>query len=372
MAALVGAVLLGYALMADVAPLRTVGGAAAAMAMAVAIRVRRRFPVISGVAIAALVAVFEMVGTDASTVLIAPYLVAFYSIGAYAPPPRSVVGFGATYALTVAALFADPAVRDVPENALFIALIASTVWGGGVLVRNGRTRSARLAELTAQLQVERDEKARLAVDAERGRIARELHDVVAHGISLIAVQAGAGRHALGDDPIRARAAFGAIEQTARQALEEMRRMLGLLRDPSEPVSASPLPGIDDLDNLVDQARATGLAVDFEVTGEPTSLPPGVGLTAFRVVQEGLTNVRKHAPGAAASVTVRYAPAALDVIVTDPGPVGQQEPGSAGDGGGQGLAGMRERVALYGGRLEAGPRAGGGFSVAASLPVRDEA
>jgi signal transduction histidine kinase len=220
--------------------------------------------------------------------------------------------------------------------------------------------------------VERDEKARLAVDAERGRIARELHDVVAHGISLIAVQAGAGRHALGDDPMRAQAAFGAIEQTARQALVEMRRMLGLLRDPSESVTAAPLPGIEDIDGLVDQARATGLAVDFEVAGEPTSLPPGVGLTAFRVVQEGLTNVRKHAPGSAASVTVRYEPATLEVIVTDDGPVGQHHADSAGAGGGQGLAGMRERVALYEGRLEVGPRPDGGFSVAASLPLRDEA
>jgi signal transduction histidine kinase len=196
--------------------------------------------------------------------------------------------------------------------------------------------------------------------------------VVAHGISLIAVQAGAGRHALGDDPMRARAAFGAIEQTARHALLEMRRLLGLLRDPSEPLSVAPLPGIDDIDSLLGHARATGLVVDLEVTGEPMSLPPGVGLAAYRVVQEGLTNVRKHAPGSSASVTVRYAPTTLEVIVTDQGPLGHHIPANAGDGGGQGLAGMRERVALYGGRLEAGPLADGGFSVAASLPLSDGA
>lgn len=365
----VAAVLVAYTWVADAETGRKGFGTVVALSIGAALFWRRRAAIVVGVTVSGSVALYELVVREAGTVLIVPYLIAFYSIGAYTERRRSVVGFGLTYAGTVLGLLADPDVRDVAGNALFVAIVAGSAWAGGVAVRTNRARAAQLADLAAQLERERDEKARLAVAAERGRIARELHDVVAHGISVIAVQAGAGRHALGSDPTRAHAAFAAIEDTARQALAEMRHMLGLLRERDEPTTAAPLPGLADREKLIEQARADGLSVDVKVEGEPRPLPAGVDLAAYRILQEALTNARKHAPGAHTQVRIRYDISGLEIEVRNGAPSPTSRPTSA--SGGQGLIGMRERVALYGGTFEAGPLAGGGFSMKARLSVEQD-
>jgi signal transduction histidine kinase len=367
----VAAVLVAYTWVADAQPGRKGFGTVVALGIGAALFWRRRAPVVVGVTVSGSGALYELIVREAGTVFIVPYLIAFYSLGAYTGGGRwrSVAGFGLAYAATVFGLLADPDVRDVAENALFVAIVAGSAWAGGVAVRTNRARAAKLAELAAQLERERDEKARLAVAAERGRIARELHDVVAHGISVIAVQAGAGRHALGSDPTRAHAAFAAIEDTARQALAEMRHMLGLLRQRDEPTTAAPLPGLADRDKLIEQARADGLSVDVEVEGEPRPLPAGVDLAAYRILQEALTNARKHAPGARTQVRLRYDMSELEIEVRNGAPSPNSRPTPA--SGGQGLIGMRERVALYGGKFGAGSLAGGGFSVKALLPLEQD-
>ena len=366
----VAGVLVAYTWAADAEPWPKAAGVVLTTGVAVALWVRRRLPVLAGAGVSGFVALHQFVVGEAGTVLIAPLLIAFYSIGAYAGWRGALVGFGLAYGATVLGLFADPNVRNVPENAFFVLLVAGAAWVSGMAVRTSRARSAKLADLAAELEQERDEKARLAVAAERGRIARELHDVVAHGISVIAVQAGAGRHALGSDAQRAHAAFAAIEDTARQALVEMRRMLGLLRERAEPTTPAPLPGLTDRDDLIERARADGLAVEVEVEGDPRPLPPGADLAAYRILQEALTNVRKHAPGARAEVRIHFAAGELEIDVRNDGPLGQASTGGA-SGSGHGLIGMQERVALYGGKLEAGPLTDGGFRVRARIPLDED-
>jgi signal transduction histidine kinase len=205
------------------------------------------------------------------------------------------------------------------------------------------------------------------VSEERSRIARELHDVIAHAVSVMVVQAGAARRVAVARPEQARDAMTSIESTGRQALGEMRRLVGVLRDNDEPTTLDPQPRLLDVPALVEQAREAGLQVRLEVEGEPRPLPAGVDLSAYRIVQEALTNVRKHAGPASVEVAVRYGPHALHIEVCDDGRGAPVEAVSNGHRG-QGLIGMRERVALYGGRLDVGPRPQGGFRVLADLPL----
>lgn len=227
--------------------------------------------------------------------------------------------------------------------------------------RRGRERT--LERLTLDLEQEREEKARAAVAEERARIARELHDVVAHAISVIVLQARGGRRSLATDPADARAALDTIEEVGTQALAEMRRLLGMLRRDDAEIARAPQPSLRYLDTLAAQMREAGLPVDLAVEGEPIELPPGVDLSAYRIVQEALTNALKHAGPATARVVVRYGRDDLELEIADSGPGA-----AASNGEGHGLVGMRERVSLYGGRLEAGPRDGGGFAVSARLPL----
>ena len=202
---------------------------------------------------------------------------------------------------------------------------------------------------------------------ERARIARELHDVVAHGVSAIAVvQAQGGGRLVRSDPEEAEDAFATIERTGRQALVELRRLLGMLRVTDEQRVLAPQPGVARLGALVDDVRKAGLPVELVVDGDVATLPPGVDVSAYRIVQEGLTNALKHAGPARARVHVRYLPRAVEVEVTDDGRGGAIVV-AGNDGGGQGLIGMRERVSLYGGRLEAGGRPSGGYAIRARLP-----
>jgi signal transduction histidine kinase len=250
---------------------------------------------------------------------------------------------------------------------VFATLIIGGPWGAGLMMRVRRERERSLTLRTVELERDRDEQARAAVAEERTRIARELHDVVAHAISVVVVQARGGRKVLDSDPAAARTAFDSIERTGEQALGEMRRLLGMLRDDDEESSRAPQPSLARVEALADEMRAVGLPVELAIEGEPNGIPPGVDVSGYRIVQEALTNVLKHAGPAVARVGVRYGRDAVEIEVADDGRGGLAAPGS-----GNGLLGIGERVAVVGGELETGPLPDGGFAVHARLPYRDDA
>jgi signal transduction histidine kinase len=247
---------------------------------------------------------------------------------------------------------------------LYITLLCAGVWLDGRAPRGWRLRAAALEDRTVVLEREREEKARAAVAEERARIARELHDVIAHCVSLIVVQAGAERRVLRDGQASTNEVLLSIEQTGRQALAEMRRLVEMLDQRDETLGLAPQPSVEQLGQLVEQVRVAGLLVELRVEGEPRPLAPGVDLSAYRIVQEGLTNALKHAGPARALVTVRYLGGELDLEVADDG----HGTADTNNGGGHGLVGMRERAALFGGTLQAGPRAEGGYTLHATLPL----
>jgi signal transduction histidine kinase len=258
-----------------------------------------------------------------------------------------------------------------------LVAVAAAWWlGDGTRRRQDAIAAAR--QRAAELERAREELARTAVIEERLRIARELHDVVAHSMSIIAVQSGVGAHVLDSQPEEARKALDAVEVTSRQALTEMRRLLGVLRQEAEPAgSLTPSPGLAEVDALAAEVAKAGARVEVRIEGTRPELPLGLDLSAYRIVQEALTNVVRHAGPATAWVRIRYAADAVDLEVVDDGLVsafGRQESDSdrqnrrSGRSAGHGILGMRERAALYGGTLDAGPLPGGGFRVAAHLPV----
>jgi signal transduction histidine kinase len=231
------------------------------------------------------------------------------------------------------------------------------------LALGSRTVQTREGERAAELA--RIETSDAAATEERARIARELHDVVAHSVSVMVVQASGVRRLLHDDQVREREALMSVEQIGRQALSEMRRMLGVMRAGEDQAAQAlaPQPGLEHLDRLIEMAEEAGMPVTLHVEGTRATLSAGVDLSAYRIVQEGLTNALKHAKGAHAEVTVRYEGDAVLLEIADDGPGVVN-----GQAMGHGLVGMRERVAVYGGTLEAGPRPGGGFALRARLPV----
>ncbi|MEU8587223.1 sensor histidine kinase [Streptomyces sp. NPDC048664] len=258
--------------------------------------------------------------------------------------------------------------------AIFQTVPFALAWVLGDALRTRRAYFAQLEERAARLEKEREAQSKVAVAAERARIARELHDVVAHNVSVMVVQADGAAYVLDAAPDQAKKALETISGTGRQALAEMRRLLGVLRT-GEHVEAGeyvPQPDVDQIDDLVEQCRSAGLPVDFKVEGTPRPLPSGVELTAYRIVQEALTNTRKHGgPNAGASVRLVYFDDGLGLLVEDDGkgaPHELYEEGGA-DGQGHGLIGMRERVGMVGGTLDAGPRPGGGFRISALLPLK---
>jgi len=282
--------------------------------------------------------------------------IVIYSVGAHTRGRQVIPGalLVATFSLTGTIADANEGtVSDFLGNAVFFFTIFGGLWLAGRAIRQRRLRERELI-------VERDEGARAAVAGERARIARELHDVVAHAISVIVLQARGARHA---EQRERDEALRAIETTGAQALGEMRRLLHMLRADDESVALAPQPSLAHLELLVSQVRDAGMPVDLRIDGERRDLPPGVDVSAYRIVQEALTNALKHAGPARASVLVRYEPEALELEIADTGA------GSGNSsGGGHGLAGMRERVAIFGGRLDTGPDARGGFSVRARLPL----
>jgi signal transduction histidine kinase len=291
-------------------------------------------------------------------------LLAFYSVGRYSDERRAI--FSGVVGLTAEILLVDlprflagtPPLNFVPAWGSYVVL-----WVVGKALRRYRLQASRLQALAGQLEIEREEKARTAVVVERSRIARELHDVLAHSVSVMVVQAQAAQRLLEGEQQDARQALGSIETTGRQALAEMRRMLGILRRSDEELTLAPQPGLEYLDALIEQTREAGLPVELRIEGEPEPLPPGVDLSAYRIVQEALTNTLKHAGPAHAQVVVRYGDDELELEITDDG-------AGTGKGGGEGhgLIGMRERVALYGGVFEGGKRSAGGYRIRARLPL----
>ena len=288
-------------------------------------------------------------------------LVGIYTVAAYRPPARSVpVAGGATAAMVVAVAASGSEVDTMAANAIAFAV----AWLVGDRQRRAVAEAVTERRRAAEMASTREQLARQAVTEERLRIARELHDIVAHAMSVITVQAGTARMVMDDSPDVAGAALGAIEDQSRRALQEMRRLLSVLRDDGANGAAllAPARSLADLDSLVDTAGASGLRVELTRQGEAVALPAGAELAAFRIVQEALTNVCRHARASTASVVVRYRPSEVVVEVIDDGV------GGVPTGEGHGIVGMRERAALYGGDVEAGPRPGGGFRVQARIPV----
>jgi len=296
--------------------------------------------------------------------------VAVYSVAAYGDRWVSLAGLVVAELGSVAnqltpGRFQAP---TVVSNALFIA----AAWLLGHFVGVRRLYVLQLEDRTAELEQAREELARRAVTEERLRLARELHDVVAHAMSVIAVQSGVGAHVADTQPKEAARALGAIEATSRAALEELRRLLGVLRQADEPRGdLAPVPGLADLEGLLAEVTKAGLAVKLQVNGTRPPLPAGVDLSAYRIVQEALTNVVKHAGSARAQVVVGYGDQDVTVEVIDDGRGAVTSVSDGRAGTGHGLIGMRERVAAFGGDLEVGPRPDGGFRVAARLPLAVE-
>lgn len=294
--------------------------------------------------------------------------IAFYSVGAHTAGRRSVTGFAGG----LAGLIAVDAVSDGAFQRAGVRpgvwLLMTIAWLVGREVRRRRIEMRTLRARAVEVERERDERLRIAAADERSRIARELHDVVAHSVSVMVVQSQAAQRVLEEDVDATRDMLRSIETTGRQALTELRRLLGLLREFDGQPSLAPQPSLQYLDALLTQIRDAGLAVELTVEGTPTQLPQGVDLSAYRIVQEGLTNTLKHAGADRACVLVRYAPAQLEIEIADDG----HGPDGAGDGAGHGLVGMGERVALYGGELRTGRGDDGGYVVWARLPLGSRA
>ena len=297
-------------------------------------------------------------------------LIGVYSIGAHIDRPRSLrhgVGLVGAIVLVGTAGVISPE-DDLPWFAIPAFMVMyGTAW---ILGDNLRTRRAYMLELeraATNAEAQRQAEARHAVADERTRIARELHDVVAHSMSVMVVQAGAARRVLDTSPTQAADALEAIETTGRESLDEMRRILDVLRSDDDALEFAPAPRLADVDRLIDQCEQAGLPVTVSIQGQPIDLPTSVELSAYRIVQESLTNALKHAGHATATVELAYGDDELRVSVHDDG---RGASVAATNGAGQGIVGMRERVEAFGGSLATGPRSGGGFAVTAVLPIGD--
>ncbi|MEA2466197.1 MAG: hypothetical protein QOJ57_323 [Thermoleophilaceae bacterium] len=346
--------------------------AVAAAGSTLPIALRRRWPLAAAVTVAAVVAWQEALGGDLIENSITPLLtlpMVIYAVAAYCDRRRAFAGLMAVLVLIwTAVLLAD---ATAGEDFLFTALLLFGPWLVGRIVAARNELAMELRDKADRLEREQDKQAQLAVAHERARIARELHDVVAHNVSVMVVQAAAARRMIDHDASKAKDALSSVEQTGRAALKEMRRMLGMLgKDPEEPLALAPQPSVEELGWLVERAREAGLEVDLTIEGEKRRLESGVDLSAFRIVQEALRNTLKHAGPARAQVTIRYGEHDVEVDVSDNGR-GVAAQAANGAVTGQGLVGMRERVAMLGGEIEAGHRKDGGFGVHAKLPLERE-
>jgi signal transduction histidine kinase len=331
------------------------------------------WPVPILIAIGAARVAYDQIGFGFAPLPLGPAIAFYTVIDRCAPVWRwlSVLGW-----VTGATISQATPGHTEPYEAIFQAMIFATAWAAGVLSRTKRANLEAAENRADRAEAELDRQVSQQAATERARIARELHDVVAHHVSLMAVQAEAASSLLPDKPVQARKSVDIIGDTARLALTELRRLLGVLRGPSERLETAPSASLGEIDGVLDQVRSAGLAVDFEVVGTPCPLAPGVDLTAYRIVQEALTNTIRHAHAASAAVTLSYEPGYVTVRVADSGPHpdGVARNGAAAKlgsplaGSGLGLAGIAERVASCGGNLTVGPTQTGGFAVTARLPA----
>jgi signal transduction histidine kinase len=335
--------------------------------LAIVIVARRRFPFAGPAA-------YWLLGAGIAFVdpTLLPLAESFFAVGLAAAfllgnlRDARTAGIGLAVVVVSTAILVSRIPGHTTAEVFFIPLDFAICWFAGFMLRE-TTDQAKAAEARAMAaEREREADALRAVVEERTRIARELHDIVGHSVSVMTVQVSGVRRLLRPEQEQEREALLAVERTGREALAEMRRVVGALRDPEEAPALAPQPSLSRVEALVTRARETGLPVDLEIEGEPVQLPAGVDLTAYRLVQEGLTNAIKHAAAHHADVRVRYDGDHVEIEVSDDGQGVEGDPAS--NGGGHGLVGMRERVSIYGGELEAGPRAEGGFRLRARLPV----
>ena len=334
--------------------------------VAVAVLVRRRRPMLGlgiWMGVALVMAAFLTQPSELSALFLG--LIVFpYAVGAHAGGRRSFAGLAlALVTIVVVSLDSDSFVWG---DIFFPGIFATMLWLAGRAVRSRSRLTAELHEAALRLHEQREAEAHAAVAEERRRIAREMHDVVAHSVSTMVIQAGGARRILARDPGRAVEAAALIERTGREALGEMRHMLGVLHAGENLAALTPQPTLLELEALAERSRAAGLPVELTVAGARREITPGVDLAAYRVVQEALTNALKHG-GGRATVSLEYGERELSLEISDEGS-GRAAPVQ---GSGQGLRGMRERIRVCGGELHAGPRAGGGFLVAARLPLQTE-
>jgi signal transduction histidine kinase len=346
------------------------------------VAVRRLWPLPVFAVVAAAVAAATAVGRDPLGCDLMLGMTA-YMAAVRLPRGTALAALVAAEAAILAGLFTAAATGHAQHAYLHSLLAAAAMWFVGAGVRERRRYRAGVAEQEAQRQRAAADRARHALQEERLRIARELHDVLAHSLSVVTVQAGIGRRVGAAHPAEALRALRSVEEASRGSLDELRRLLCLLRsddEPDEPVAAdaraggqgpsaalAPAPGLGDLDSLAAQVRRAGTPVRVDVAGDVTAVPAAAGLTAYRIIQEALTNVVRHAPGAEAAVRVAIGPAGVRIRVTDTGRV-PAAAGPADAGEGHGIVGMRERAGIFGGLLEAGPLPTGGFQVTAFLPA----
>ncbi|MFF2631007.1 sensor histidine kinase [Kitasatospora griseola] len=341
--------------------------------------VRRRWPDVT-TAVAVALGLSQIAARIEPGLSSVAYLVFAYTGAAFGRAWTSRLALAASLAagpLTVWRLVPSPdSANDTLTKRVVLSALMTTpfvlCWAWGRLTRVRRAYLVELEDRAARLERERDAQAQVAVAAERARIARELHDVVAHNVSVMIVQADGAAYVMDTSPQQTKEALGTIASTGRQALAEMRRLLGVLRTADTTGEYVPQPGVEELPELLEQVRTAGLPVEFTATGEVRELPRGLELTVYRIVQEALTNVRKHGgPGASAKVTVDFRDGDLEVLVEDDGRGSTREQLTAGgaDGLGHGLIGMRERVGMVSGSLDVGPRPGGGFRIRAVLPLK---
>ena len=334
---------------------------------------RRSWPILVIILVGGVRVAYDQIGFGFAPFPLGP-AIAFYTVIDRCGPVWRWI----TIAVSVAGIAISQATpgHSEPYEAIFQAMIFLTAWAAGTLNRTKRANLAAAENRADRAEAELDRQVSQQAATERARIARELHDVVAHHVSLMAVQAEAATSLLPDKPVQARKSVEIIGDTARLALTELRRLLGVLRGPSERLETAPSASLGEIDGVLDQVRGAGLPVDFEVVGTPCPLAPGVDLTAYRIVQEALTNTIRHAHAARAAVTLSYEPGYVTVRVADSGPHPDGitrngaaiKLGSPLAGSGLGLAGIAERVASCGGNLTVGPTQAGGFAVTARLPA----
>ena len=335
-----------------------------ALIIAPPLLLRRRFPFGAPVAVGAGVVIASFADNSLVPFDFVAFLAgcaAVFLLAQLREPRQAVAGLAMAVGVEAIVVRNDP--RGQVGQLVFVSLVLTVVWVVGFMLGRKFAEADEARERAARAEREREAEARAAVAEERARIARELHDVVGHSVSVMTVQASGVRRLLREDQHREREALLIVERTGREALAEMRRMVGVLRRPEEAPALAPQPSLEHVERLVEQAREAGLPVELRVRGEAVDLPAGVDLTAYRLVQEGLTNALKHANASHAEVLVDYGDGAIEVMVSDDG----RGLGN-GDGGGHGLVGMRERVSVYGGELDAGPQPGGGYRLRARLPV----